>query len=153
MSTSQPEKKQDAGISAEKNENAGISDESIKSITEVVNELSENFGRTYERLNYPGFVSVLGALLVFVPLLLRRGYTVGEEILFVASGVLFGFFAACWISIQNLLIYKLQKVKQEIACRMLAIKVAGMGETQRAALTAMGEIQPENSPDDPFKSK
>jgi hypothetical protein len=58
-----------------------------------------------------------------------------------------------WISIQNLLIYKLQRAKQDVACRMLAIRVVAMGKTQADALRAIGEAPGADLSDDPFKAK
>jgi uncharacterized membrane protein len=151
MST-QIEKKENAP--AENKDTSGISDKTIAGIAGVVNGLSEGFGRSYERLNYPGFVSVLGAVLVFSPLVLGRlAFAVPEPRLYVVAGVLFVLFAACWISIQNVLIYKLQKVKQENACKMLAIRVAAMGETQRAALATIGETTADRVPEVSFKDR
>jgi hypothetical protein len=132
-------------------------DESITRIASAVNILTENFGRTYERLNYPGFVSVLGGLLVFLPFCLGRlvlvSITFEEQQLYVVSGGLFVIIAAAWITIQNVLIYKLQRAKQEVACKMLAIKVSAMGETQRAALEVIQDTKTEGLSDDPFKTK
>ena len=134
-----------------------VPDDSIKLITDAVNELSYSFGGIYERLNYPGFVSVLGAILVFFPLFLRKlpilNLTNDEQKLYVIVGALFVVLGAVWITIQNILIYKLQRAKQEIACRMLAIKVAAMGETQRAAIETIGETKSVELQDSPFKSK
>src|SRR5476649_2725672 len=84
-------------------------DTSIQGVAKAVNELTDSFGRTYERLNYPGFVSVLGAILVFVPLALSKTVFVNtpieEQKLYVFSGVGFVVIGAFWITIQNLLIY------------------------------------------------
>jgi hypothetical protein len=136
---------------------SGITDDSINRIILSVNNLSEGFGRIYERLNYPGFVSVFGAILVFVPLFLGKlpllGLSTEEQKVYVIIGALFIVIGASWITIQNILIYKLQRAKQEVACRMLGIKVAAMGETQRAALQTMGETKTLELPDSPFKNK
>jgi hypothetical protein len=139
------------------NDTVGITDDSIKRITSAVNELSEKFGGVYERLNYPGFVSVFGAILVFIPLFLGKlplfGLTFDEQKLYVIVGTSFVALGAIWITIQNALIYKLQRAKQEVACRMLAIKVAAMGETQQAALKAMEETKSIELSDSPFQNK
>jgi hypothetical protein len=133
---------------------ATVSDSSIERITSAVDKLTESFGQTYERLKYAGFVSVLGAILVFVPLAMKNiplvHIDVEEQRLYVTAGVGFVLIAAAWISLQNLLVYKLQRAKQEIACRMLAIKVAAMGEAQRAALETIGETTGAPLADDPF---
>jgi hypothetical protein len=118
------------------NLNIGLTDESIKGITSAVNDLSKTFGDIYARLNYAGFVSIFGAILVFLPLFLGKlplfDLTTEERTLYVFVGTVFVTMGAAWIAIHNVIIYKHQKVKQEIACRMLAIKVAAMGETQRS---------------------
>lgn len=137
--------------------NTGLTDESINLITNAVDNLSQTFGRNYERLNYAGFVSVFGAILVFLPLFIGKlpvfSLTTEERTLYVVVGAIFVALGAGWITVQNVLIYKLQKAKQEIACRMLAIKVAAMGETQRVALKAIGEATGPELPDSPFKEK
>jgi len=134
-----------------------VSDVSITRIASAVNALTEDFGRTYEKLNYPGFVSVLGGLLVFLPFCIGRfaftSISIKEQRLYVFSGALLVVLAAAWINIQNFLIYKLQRAKQEIACKILAIRVAAMGETQRAALEGIVDTKTEVLPDDPFKNK
>jgi hypothetical protein len=132
-------------------------DKSIGGITASVNALTESFTKTYERLTYAGFVSVFGAILVFVPLVLGKtpfiSATIEEQRLYVLSGVIFVLVGASWMTIQNLLIYKLQRAKQEVACRMLAIRVAAMGDTQAAALKAIGEAQGADLNDNPFNVK
>lgn len=130
-------------------------DISIGGITNSVNALSESLSKTYEKLNFAGFVSVFGAILVFVPLVLGRTPIISaspeEQRLYVVSGVVFVLVGALSIAIQNLLIYKLNRAKQEVACRMLAIKIAAMGETQAAALEAIREAPGVDQTVSPFK--
>jgi HAMP domain-containing protein len=76
-----------------------------------------------------------------------------DQRLYVLSGVAFVLVGAAWITIQNLFIYKLQRAKQEVACRMLAIKVAAMGEIQNAALRELGEAKSETAQDVQFMTK
>lgn len=138
----------------ETNRNDGVPDESFSRISSAINELSESFGRNYERLNYPGFVSVLGAILVFTPLILRSipfvNVTMEEQRLYVVSGVAFVILAAIWISVQNLLAYKLQRAKQEIACKMLEIKVSAMGKAQQTTIEAMRDTKETETTDHQF---
>jgi hypothetical protein len=135
----------------------GITDDSIRVITSAVNDLSETFGRVYQRLNFSGFVSVYGAILVFFPLFFGKlpyfSFTIDEQQLYVAAGTMFVVLGAVGIIIVNTLIYKLQRAKQEVACRMLAIKVAAMGEIQKAALAEIGEATSVELNDQPFKDK
>src|SRR2546423_10303806 len=96
----------------------------------VVNHLAEGFGAIYARLNYPGYVSVLGAILIFWPLATRRipGIEMEqkEQLLYVISGAFFILLGAAWLSVQNLLIFKVQKLHQETACRMLELRIKGV---------------------------
>jgi hypothetical protein len=43
---------------------SALSDKTIESVAHAVNSLARPFAETYEKLNYPGYVSVLGAILV-----------------------------------------------------------------------------------------
>jgi hypothetical protein len=122
----------------------GITDDSIKVITSAVNDLSKTFGSVYERLNFSGFVSVFGAILVFFPLFFGKlpffSFAIDEQQLYVTAGTMF-------------VVLGRQRAEQEIACRMLAIKVAAMGEIQKAALAEIGEATSIELNDQPFKDK
>lgn len=126
-------------------------------ITEVVNSLSRPFTHTYDKLNYPGFVSVFGAVLVFLPLVVTLStlseLSFDETRLFILTGASFVLTGAAWISFQNLLTYKLQRAKQEVACRMLAIQVAAMGDIQRAALNEINRTPSDLGSDREFMTK
>jgi len=134
-----------------------LGDAAIESVAKAVNALTKPFAETYERVNYPGYLSVLGAALVVLPLLSNGlpwlQLTPDDQRLYVVAGAAFVIVAGAWISLQNVLIYKLQRAKQEVACRMLAIRVAAMGEVQKAALEALGEAKADTNLDVTFKDK
>ena len=58
-----------------------LSDETIESVAKVVDSLTKPFAETYEKGNYPGYLSVLGALMIFIPLLSNgfRLFTLSTE--------------------------------------------------------------------------
>lgn len=122
-----------------------LGDPTVASIAAAVSAITRPFADIYEKANYPGYISILGATLAVLPLLsnivpwLRLDHDAQRLYLFAGASLVV--VAGAWICLQNLLAYKMQQAAQEVACRMLAIKVAAMGETQKAALVAIGEVK------------
>ena len=134
-----------------------IGDPTVKSIADAVSAITKPFAEVYEKVNYPGYISILGAALAVLPLLSNvvpwlHLDTEGQR-LYVYAGITLVIAAGAWICLQNLLVYKIQRASQEVACRMLAIKVAAMGETQKAALEAIGEVKHDDKPVYALKDK
>ena len=97
-------------------ENPTTVDNAIGGITRSVNALTESFSNTYEKHNYAGFVSVLGAILIFVPLVLGRTPSITfrfeEQRLYVLAGVVF-------VLIGALCVFRSMPATSSGACRAM----------------------------------
>ena len=118
-------------------------DNSISRIADTIEHLNKAFTKSYTALNYAGFVTVAGMVLVTISLALGKipflNLTFDEQKLYVLVGAGFVLLGMVAISLKNLFIYRHQLVQQETARQMLAMRIAAIGETQAAAMKGMAE--------------
>jgi cytochrome c biogenesis protein CcdA len=117
--------------------------------------IAGRFEETYARLSYAGYVAVLGAVLIFVPLVTRCIPIIqlepNEQLIYVVAGTFFILLGATSLSVHNIMVFKLQKLKQDTACRMLEIRMKGIQIAHTTTVAAVSETRNESLPDDPFQ--